>query len=170
MLIDSELELWREYENEGWPARYLFDGRARLFEYHFGEGAYAETERRDPGAAGRRAASRSRRCVPRTRRARALAPPSADREGAYGGPYEAGGVWAVLDGAGTVRVNEAGRRRRRGHDHASRRLPAARAPRDTPSACSRSSSGDGVRLPGDLLHAWSAAPMSALPRVATVCA
>ena len=44
MLIDSELELWREYENEGWPARYLFDGRARLFEYHYGEGAYAETE------------------------------------------------------------------------------------------------------------------------------
>src|SRR5690348_3297395 len=31
VLIDSELELWREYENEGWPARYLFDGGARLF-------------------------------------------------------------------------------------------------------------------------------------------
>src|SRR4051812_21656270 len=34
VLIDSELELWREYDNEGWPARYLFDGRARLFDYH----------------------------------------------------------------------------------------------------------------------------------------
>src|SRR5664279_3627605 len=44
VLIDSGLALWREYENEGWPARYLFDGHARLFEYHFGEGAYAETE------------------------------------------------------------------------------------------------------------------------------
>ncbi len=44
VLIDSELEVWQEYENEGWPARYLFDGRARLFDYHYGEGAYAETE------------------------------------------------------------------------------------------------------------------------------
>jgi thiol-disulfide isomerase/thioredoxin len=44
VLIDSELELWREYENQGWPARYLFDGRGRLFDYHYGEGAYTETE------------------------------------------------------------------------------------------------------------------------------
>ena len=44
VLIDSELELWREYENAGWPARYLFDGRARLVHYHYGEGAYTETE------------------------------------------------------------------------------------------------------------------------------
>jgi thiol-disulfide isomerase/thioredoxin len=44
VLIDRELELWRDYENQGWPARYLFDGHARLFEYHYGEGAYAETE------------------------------------------------------------------------------------------------------------------------------
>ena len=44
VLIDSELELWQDYGNEGWPARYLFDGRARLFDYHYGEGAYRETE------------------------------------------------------------------------------------------------------------------------------
>src|ERR1700692_3119594 len=44
VLIDSELELWQEYENQGWPARYLFDGRARLFEYHYGEGDYLGTE------------------------------------------------------------------------------------------------------------------------------
>src|SRR3954454_14880841 len=37
VLIDTEFVLWQDYENEGWPARYLFDGRARLFEYHFGE-------------------------------------------------------------------------------------------------------------------------------------
>jgi hypothetical protein len=30
---------------------------------------------------------------------------SADQEGAYSGPYEAGGVWAVLEGSGTVLVN-----------------------------------------------------------------
>ena len=55
VLIDSELELWREYENLGWPARYLFDGRARLFDFHYGEGASN--------------ASPSRPCGPRTRRA-----------------------------------------------------------------------------------------------------
>ena len=44
VLIDSELEVWQDYGNEGWPARYLFDGRARLFDYHYGEGAYAESE------------------------------------------------------------------------------------------------------------------------------
>lgn len=44
VLLDPDLEMWREYENRGWPARYLFDGRSRLVHYHFGEGAYTETE------------------------------------------------------------------------------------------------------------------------------
>jgi AhpC/TSA family len=44
VLLDPDLEMWREYENRGWPARYLFDGRSRLFHYHYGEGAYTETE------------------------------------------------------------------------------------------------------------------------------
>jgi hypothetical protein len=104
VLIDSELELWRDYENEGWPARYLFDGRARLFEYHYGEGAYTETElaiqelvgvEREPLAPLRPEDAADAR----------LSRQSADQPGAYCGPYEAGGVWAVLDGAGTVRVN-----------------------------------------------------------------
>jgi hypothetical protein len=103
VLIDSQLELWREYENEGWPARYLFDGRARLFEFHYGEGGYLDTElaiqellglEREPLAPLRP------EDVPGAR----LAPQSADRAGAYSGPYEAGGVWAVLDGEGTVEV------------------------------------------------------------------
>ncbi len=34
-----------------------------------------------------------------------MAPPTEDRPGAYSGPYEAGAVWAVLDGSGVVRVN-----------------------------------------------------------------
>src|SRR5450759_1097613 len=34
VLIDSELEVWREYENKGWPARYLFDGRAPVSYTH----------------------------------------------------------------------------------------------------------------------------------------
>jgi thiol-disulfide isomerase/thioredoxin len=103
VLIDSELEVWQDYGNEGWPARYLFDGRARLFEHHYGEGSYVETElaiqellelRREPLAPLRPEDAPDAR----------LTPQSEDRPGAYSGPYEAGGVWAVLDGSGTVRV------------------------------------------------------------------
>jgi hypothetical protein len=104
VLIDSELLLWQEYENEGWPARYLWDERGILFEYHYGEGAYQDTERaigelvgveREPLAPLR----------PEDTPGAQLAPQSADVAGAHQGPYEAGGVWAVLDGHGTVRVN-----------------------------------------------------------------
>jgi thiol-disulfide isomerase/thioredoxin len=105
VLIDSELELWQDYENEGWPARYLFDGGARLFEYHFGEGGYEETERaiqellgveREPLAPVR----------PEDAPGASLAPPTQQQPGAYSGAYEAGGVWAVLDGSGTVRASD----------------------------------------------------------------
>jgi thiol-disulfide isomerase/thioredoxin len=104
VLIDSELEVWQEYENLGWPARYLFDGHARLFEYHYGEGAYAETElaigellgvEREPLQPLR----------PEDAPGALLAPQTGDRPGAYSGPYEAGGVWAVLEGTGTVRAH-----------------------------------------------------------------
>jgi thiol-disulfide isomerase/thioredoxin len=104
VLIDSELELWQEYGNAGWPARYLFDGRARLFDYHFGEGGYRETElaiqellgvEREPLAPLR----------PEDAPDAPLAAQSEDQPGAWSGPYEAGGVWAVLEGRGTVTVN-----------------------------------------------------------------
>jgi hypothetical protein len=104
VLIDSALVVWQDYGNEGWRARYLFDGRARLFDYHYGEGAYEETElaiqellgvRREPLAPIR----------PEDRPGALLRAPSAEEPGAYCGPYEAGGVWAVLEGAGSVRVN-----------------------------------------------------------------
>ncbi|MEA2152960.1 MAG: hypothetical protein QOI18_1193 [Solirubrobacteraceae bacterium] len=105
VLIDSELQLWRDYENEGWPASYLFDGHARLVEYHYGEGAYRETERaiqellalqREPLAPLR----------PEDAPGATLAAPTAEQPGAYGGPYEAGGVWAVLDGSGKLRASD----------------------------------------------------------------
>jgi hypothetical protein len=103
VLIDSELELWREYENEGWPARYLFDGRGRLFEYHYGEGAYAETE-----LAIQELLGVQREPIPPLRPEDApgalLRPQTPEQPGAYCGPYEAGGVWGVLDGSGAVRV------------------------------------------------------------------
>jgi thiol-disulfide isomerase/thioredoxin len=104
VLIDSELELWQEYENLGWPARYLFDGRARLFDYHYGEGAYAETELAIQELLGveRELLAPLR---PEDASDARLAPQTQDQQGAYSGAYEAGGVWAVLDGAGTVRIN-----------------------------------------------------------------
>lgn len=105
VLIDSELELWGEYENEGWPARYLFDGGARLFEYHYGEGAYAETE-----LAIQQLLGVEREPLPPLRpedaAGAALAAPTSEQPGAYSGPYEAGGVWAVLDGAGAVHARD----------------------------------------------------------------
>jgi hypothetical protein len=101
--IDSEMVIWQEYENAGWPARYLFDGRARLFDYHYGEGAYAESElaiqellglARDPLAPLR----------PEDAPGALLSAQTRDQEGLYSGPYEAGGVWGVLEGTGAVRV------------------------------------------------------------------
>jgi thiol-disulfide isomerase/thioredoxin len=95
VLIDSELEVWREYENKGWPARYLFDGRARLFDYHYGEGGYLDTE-----LAIQELLGVEREPLPAMRpedapdaRLRIQTP---DQQGAYSGEYEAGGVWGVL--------------------------------------------------------------------------
>jgi hypothetical protein len=101
VLIDSELELWQEYENPGWPARYLFDGRARLYEYHYGEGGYRATELAIQKLLGvEREPLGPLRCEDDEEAALALQ--SEDREGAHRGPYEAGGVWLVLSGSGTV--------------------------------------------------------------------
>jgi hypothetical protein len=103
VLLDPDLEMWQEYENRGWPARYLFDQRGILFDYHYGEGAYRETE-----LAIQELLGIEREPLPPLRPEddpdAQLVPQSEDQEGAYSGPYEAGGVWAVLDGSGTVRV------------------------------------------------------------------
>jgi AhpC/TSA family len=106
VLIDSEFEVWKDYDNEGWPARYLFDGRARLFEYHYGEGAYAETELaiQQLLGVGREPLAPLR---PEDAPGAALAAPTPEQPGAYTGHYEAGAVWAVLDGSGTARASDA---------------------------------------------------------------
>ena len=44
VVVDVELEIWSLYGNLGWPARYLFNQGGTLFDYHYGEGAYDETE------------------------------------------------------------------------------------------------------------------------------
>src|SRR4051812_49888035 len=40
--IDTELEVWDLYGNEGWPARYLLDRELTLHSMHHREGAYEE--------------------------------------------------------------------------------------------------------------------------------
>jgi len=102
--IDARLELWDAYGNEGWPARYLFDRGGALFSMHYGEGAYAETEREIQELLGveRELLSPLR---PEDEEGVLLPAPTPDRPGAYCGPYEAGGVWAVLEGDGAVEAN-----------------------------------------------------------------
>jgi len=104
VVIDMELEIWDFYGNEGWPGRYLWDAKGALFSMHYGEGAYAETEREIQGLLGV-----EREPVPPVRPedepGLLLPAQTADQPGAYSGPYEAGGVWAVLSGAGPVSVN-----------------------------------------------------------------
>jgi hypothetical protein len=104
VVVDVEREIWAMYGNLGWPARYLFDQRGMLFEQHYGEGAYDETERAIQGLLGVDEALVDP-LRPEDRPGAVLEPQSEDVAGPYCGPYRAGGVWAVLDGAGAVTVN-----------------------------------------------------------------
>ena len=102
--LDAELRAWRQFDVPGWPARYLFDPHLRLFEYHHGEGAYAETElaiQELLGTGGELVAP----VRPEDAPAAEVVVQTPDQPGAYCGPYEAGGVWAVLEGPGVVEVN-----------------------------------------------------------------
>ncbi|HEX5146239.1 MAG TPA: redoxin domain-containing protein [Conexibacter sp.] len=104
VLIDAELETAEQYGIQGWPSRYLWDGEGRLADFHVGEGGYDEAERaiqrllgveREPLAPVR----------PEDAPGALLQAQTEDQPGPYSGPYEAGGVWAVLSGAGTVHAN-----------------------------------------------------------------
>ncbi len=106
VVVDLHMELWELYGNRGWPARYLWDRDGVLTYYHYGEGAYQETERAigdllglDPNPVAP--------VRPEDAPGVLLPAQTADQEGVYSGPYEAGGAWAVLDGRGTVRANGA---------------------------------------------------------------
>ena len=82
-----------------------------LHSLHYGEGAYAETELEIQELLGRVAASRWRRCAPRRRPDALIVPQTEDQPGAYSGPYEAGGVWAVVEGVGCAAASTARRSR-----------------------------------------------------------
>jgi len=104
VLLDPDMAVWDIYENAGWPARYLFDQRLTLVDFHYGEGAYAETERAIQELLGleRDVVAPVR---PEDDPEALIAPQTADQPGAYSGPYEAGAVWAVLEGDGEIVVN-----------------------------------------------------------------
>jgi hypothetical protein len=104
VVVDTDLEIWQFYGNLGWPARYLWHPNGTLFEYHYGEGGYDETERAIQDLLGIE--------EPLTPPARPEDDPDAlvtvqteDVEGLYEGPYQAGTVWAVLSGEGSICVN-----------------------------------------------------------------
>ena len=104
VVIDTEFEIWQLYGNAGWPARYLFGPDGMLFDFHLGEGGYEETERAIQALLGsQRPPLEPLR--PEDVPGAELIPQSEDVEGPYSGSYEAGGVWAVLDGHGRVRAN-----------------------------------------------------------------
>lgn len=104
--LDVEFRAWKQFDVPGWPARYLFDSRLRLFEFHHGEGAYAETE-----AAIGELLGLDVEPVPLLRPEDApdtlLVEPTREQPGAYSGAYGAGGVHAVVSGVGELRVGEA---------------------------------------------------------------
>ena len=102
VLVDSNLEVWREYDNLGWPARYLFDGAGMLADYHLGEGGYAETEAAIQSLLRLEAAAPVAPVRPEDAPGATLAVQSDDVPGPYSGPYEAGEVWAVLEPAGAT--------------------------------------------------------------------
>lgn len=102
--LDHEFDLWQDYGNQGWPARYLFTGASTLHDYHYGQGGYAETERAIQELVGveREVLAPLR---PQDAPGADLVIPTPDQEGPWSGPYAAGAVWAVLAGTGTVSVN-----------------------------------------------------------------
>ncbi len=104
VVVDAEHEIWRLYGTLGWPARYLFNGELMLDHYHYGEGAYDETERAIQELCGVELPPLEP-LRPEDAPGARLVPQTDDVEGIYEGPYEAGGVWAVLEGSGVVRVN-----------------------------------------------------------------
>jgi thiol-disulfide isomerase/thioredoxin len=45
IVLDNGYAIWRAFSNRFWPAKYVVDAQGRIRYYHFGEGAYEESER-----------------------------------------------------------------------------------------------------------------------------
>jgi thiol-disulfide isomerase/thioredoxin len=44
VLFDDDMEVWRSFGNQYWPAEYLADGQGRVRAHHIGEGDYSQKE------------------------------------------------------------------------------------------------------------------------------
>jgi hypothetical protein len=126
--IDSERELWQSYGLEGWPSLFLWAMGGALSWFHFGEGEYLATELAIQEELRESDALRSLpELLPPLRpedapAARVMAPsaevfPGGDWEHPWvpddeaeelAVEYEAGGVWATVEGAGTLLVGTDG--------------------------------------------------------------
>jgi hypothetical protein len=104
VVVDNQLVIWDYYGNKGWPARYLWDQRGALFSFHYGEGAYAETELEIAELLGLEVEPLPA-VRPEDEPGLLLPAQTEDQRGAYSGPYEAAGVYAVCEGSGTLQVN-----------------------------------------------------------------
>jgi hypothetical protein len=104
VVVDLGHQIWQEYENLGWPARYLWNPGGFLFEFHYGEGGYAETELAIQELLGIEQ-DMLEPLRPEDAPGAVLVPQSEDVPGPYSGPYEAAGVWAVFSGSGVATVN-----------------------------------------------------------------
>jgi thiol-disulfide isomerase/thioredoxin len=107
VLVDSDHTVWRAYENRGWPARYLWTPELRLFEYHFGEGGYDETERAIQELLGVEEELVAPLRPEDDPEALLVVPTQdlLDPAMPWSGSYEAGAVHAVLGGTGTITVD-----------------------------------------------------------------
>ena len=102
VLIDSELEVWDQYGNQGWPGRYLWGPEGELVSMHYGEGAYVETERDIAALLGLGEIEPVPPVRPEDAPGVVLPAQTDDVRGLHRGPYEAGGVHLVCTGRGTV--------------------------------------------------------------------
>jgi hypothetical protein len=106
VVIDSELEVWDIYGNQGWPARYLWNPDQRLESMHYGEGAYEETELEIASLLGLEDIEPLACVRPEDAPGAILPAQSADAKGLYSGPYEAGAVHLICTGSGTLGAPE----------------------------------------------------------------
>jgi hypothetical protein len=108
VLLDTNFALWQEYENAGWPGRYLWNADGLLADYHYGEGDYAQCEAAICELLGVTAEPLAPLRAEDEPTA-TLVVPSPDRLAEpFDGPYEAGEVWVVVDVAasgGVVAAN-----------------------------------------------------------------
>ena len=44
IVLDNDFEIWDEFKNRYWPAKYLFNSSGEIVYTHFGEGGYVEAE------------------------------------------------------------------------------------------------------------------------------